>query len=121
MAEFQKVMRQGKRMCKRYGECESCPIFKANISCPVICCESDRSIADVERIIMDWAAAHPETRYPTWREWQMQNFPYALHRVCPASYMNSCGVHETCTQCCAQPIPADIAKKLGIEPVTEEE
>lgn len=122
MAEFQEVMRQGKRMCKRYGECESCPIFKANISCPVVCCESDRSIADVERIIMDWAAAHPEPRYPTWEEWYKSNFPNVGHPVCPNYFLkNTCGLYKSCDECRAQPIPADIAQKLGIKPIEAKE
>lgn len=122
MAEFQEVMRLGKRMCERRDACGSCPIFKARISCPVVCYEDVGSLAEVERIIMEWAAAHPEPRYPTWEEWHMQNFPDALHHACPENYMNNvCGSYETCTQCCAQPIPADIAQKLGIQPIIAKE
>ena len=43
---------------------------------------------------MEWAEAHPEPEYPTWVEW-----------------FNSMGGVD-----CGEPIPADIAEKLGIKP-----
>lgn len=122
MAEFLEVMRQGKRMCERRDACVSCPIFNAKIGCPVVCYEDDRLMADVERSIMDWAAEHPEQRYPTWNEWHESNFPGVSSPICPEYFSNNiCESHETCTQCRAQPIPADIAQKLGIKPITEME
>lgn len=119
MAEFQEVMRQGKRMCERRDACVSCPIFNAKIGCPVVCYEDDRLMADVERIIMDWAAEHPEPRYPTWKEWYQECLPDAPLKCRRAFMYTSCGT-RTCDACLSEPIPADIAQKLGIKPITEE-
>lgn len=120
MAEFQEVMRQGRRMCERHNACASCPIFKAKITCPVVCYEDDCSLVDVERIILDWAAEHPGPRYPTWEEWNKSNFPEVLRPICPKYFSNvGCKSYETCMQCLAQPIPADIAQKLGVKLIEE--
>ena len=121
MAEFQEVMRQGKRMCERRDACGSCPIFKAKISCPVVCYEDDRPLVNAERIIMEWAAEHPELRYPTWEEWQSTNFAKSDCAARPCMFMH-CKNHDECKKktCMNHPIPADIANKLGIQPITEE-
>lgn len=123
MAEFLEVMRQGKRLCERCGECESCPIFNAKISCPVVCYEDDRPIADVERIIMDWAAEHPEVRYPTWAEWADSNFPNAYVTIVPCAFTVCPIIDKKCSksECLNISIPADIAQKLGIQPITGKE
>lgn len=120
MAEFQEVMRQGKRMCERRDACGSCPIFKAKISCPVVCYEDDRPLVNAERIIMEWAAEHPESRYPTWNEWYQECFPDAPLKCRRAFMYTSCGT-RTCDECLSEPIPADIAQKLGIKPIMEKE
>lgn len=122
MAEFQEVMRQGKRMCKRFKACDGCPIYNAKLACPVIDVTDDKYDV-IERIIMDWAAEHPESRYPTWNEWHESNFPGVSSPICPEYFSNNIceSQHETCTQCRAQPIPADIAQKLGIKPITDKE
>ena len=102
MAEFQKVLEQAKRMCGTFGlDCSGCEL-----------CDSDNGVcalapygalanidviklAEIERIIMDWAAANPEPRCPTWAEW-----------------LRMLGVVRL-----SDMIPADIAKKLGIKPL----
>ena len=118
MAEFQEVMRQGKRICESCHECEPCPIHKATIACPVVCYEDDCSLAEVERIIMGWATEHPEPRYQTWKEWQEATFPEARNQLCINHFAPAeC---KGCTACRSKPIPADIAQKLGIQPITEE-
>lgn len=70
--------------------------------------------------VMDWAKAHPEPRYPTWKEWWRREFPNADTDIAPCMF----GVRErfgctsgNCDKCRAQPIPADIAEKLGIKPI----
>lgn len=120
MAEFQEVMRQGKRICESCHECEPCPIHKATIACPVVCYEDDCSLAEVERIIMDWAAEHPEPRYPTWNEWQKANFPDAQEELYPCNFARCPKNPSECFVCDLyreSAIPADIAQKLGIEPI----
>ncbi len=118
MAEFVEVLRQAKRMCK--ANCEECPLSHTvgNI-CPIAVTGNDE-IAEIERIVMDWAASHPEPRYPTWEEWHKTNFPDADHNICPSYFMSNkplgtCAV--SCKECTNTPIPADIAEKLGIKPI----
>lgn len=69
-----------------------------------------------------WAAEHPVPRYPTWREWQESVFPDFSRRIDPCVFMDftelKCGENLTCQACQERPIPADIAAKLGIKPVT---
>ena len=99
MAEFQEVMRQAKRMCERFGrDCAGCGI--AGGHCPLGPIPENWDVSDfenIERIVMDWAAANPEPKYPTWTEW-LRTF-------------SADGVDLYA------PIPADIAEKLGIKPI----
>lgn len=118
MAEFQVVMRQYKRMCE-CSTCDNCPF------CVDMYCDDFLKTDPVsaERIILEWAAEHPEPRYPTWLEWWIEKFPDAEERVAMCNF-TQCprpGDPDHCNECINSPIPADIAKKLGIEPVTEEE
>lgn len=96
MAEFQKVMKQAKRMCDAQEDCEVCPLGK-KLDC--VCVLSDAAMmmdADkIERIVMDWAEKHPEPRCPTWAEW-----------------LKMLGVEKL-----SDIIPADIAEKLGVKPI----
>ena len=119
MSEFTDVMRQARRMCKAQEDCESCPLWNtANFFCKLdTTCYSDDSA--IESIVMKWAAEHPETVYPTWREWQNSTFPDAVKHIMPCEFESKnrfkCK-EKTCYQCIAEPIPADIAEKLGIKP-----
>lgn len=111
MAEFQEVMRQLTRMCD--NNCYKCPLNKLDIHCPVL---EDGIESNVEQIVMDWAVQHPEPRYPTWNEWHESNFPEVSSLICPKYFSDDiCESNETCTQCRAQSIPADIAQKLGVK------
>ena len=71
-----------------------------------------------------WAAEHPAQRYPTWREWQHSMFPGAGDNMYPCSFLShtecKCKGRSTCDECREQPIPADIAAKLGIKLITTE-
>ena len=92
MAEFAEVMREARRMCKVHTDCKGCP--RVGLRCVTVSCIwGDEDIADFERTVHDWAKAHPEPRYPTWWDW------FFAERIEPVN-----------------PIPADIAEKLGIEP-----
>jgi hypothetical protein len=125
MAEFQEVMRRAKRMCKAQHNCYECP---ANVICNVnechkriSCVASISDYKNVERIVMNWAAENPEPRYPSWREVWKQLFPDGQRTPCPGRCGKKyapewCG-QEECGECKNRPIPADIAKKLGIKPI----
>lgn len=42
--------------------------------------------SEIERVVMRWAAEHPEPQYPTWEEWQKTNFPDAESAIFPCSF-----------------------------------
>lgn len=127
MAEFQEVMRQARRMCGAHLDCDNCSMRDVigTAGCPFLEAYIDRA-KQIERIVMDWAATNPEPRYPSWKEWQDANFPKADVKVSPCAYETGkyfkCATHD-CDSCRDQPIPADIAEKLGIKPIggTEDE
>ena len=113
MAEWMEVMNQFDRMCSYYqreDECPmGCPMSGVNISqCRKIAFECPDS---VERTVMSWAAEHPVI-YPTWYEWLE-----AAGIVCKAKSEYS-QIYDTVlpTPKMFDPIPADIAEKLGIKP-----
>ena len=119
MSEFTDVMRQARRMCKAQEDCESCPLWNtANFFCKLdTTCYSDDSA--IENIIMQWAAKHPEPSYPTWDEWQNSVFPDADGYITPCRFGSKVRfkcTEKTCYECREEPIPADIAEKLGIKP-----
>ena len=77
----------------------------------------------VEKIAMDWAAKNPASTYPTWEEWRVANFPDTSSPITPCHFMTTSEwydisgcVCEVCAVCRSKPIPAYIAKKLGIKP-----
>ena len=107
---------------KGCGECPAGKLRSANGACLV------RRIAKVDNCeeqiegLRAWAAEHPAPRYPTWNEWQHSMFPDANGKIIPCSFasMEKLGCAGlTCMECREQPIPADIAEKLGIKPIDE--
>ena len=105
--------------------CDKCPASKlrsANGVCLV------RRIAKVDNCeeqiegLKAWAAEHPVPRYPTWNEWQKRMFSDAPEYVKPCSYVDRSRLDcsGVCSICRNKPIPADIAEKLGIKPITTE-
>lgn len=105
--------------------CDKCPagrLRSANGVCLV------RRIANVDNCeeqiegLRAWAAEHPAPRYPTWTEWQQKMFPDASEVMVPCSFasVDKFGCDGfLCEECREQPIPADIAEKLGIKPIEE--
>ena len=127
MAEFTEVMRQAHRMCVAVNDCENCPAATMVAGCafklsPQFLPEKDR--AEMERVVMQWAAEHPEQRYPTWLDWLKSVFHEGKHdTIVPCSFATPkhlrCDEHYDCDHCRNSPIPADIAEKLGIKPIGE--
>ena len=123
MAEFIEVMRQAQRMCKAYRDCSQCALYWARTGggCAFGYVSSDGRVSfdEVERKIDAWAKKHPEPVYPTWSEWQNSIFIDGIKRILPCEFGSSnrfkCK-EKTCYQCINEPIPADIAEKLGIKP-----
>lgn len=132
MAEFAEVMCQATRMCEYYERsrtlsCTQCPLSRVNARCGHSLCLDIGSInaeeaAEIEHAVMAWAAEHPAQRYPTWNEWQDSTFPNRSRDVSPCEFDDgnrfNCEAKE-CEKCMNEPIPADIAAKLGIKPIEE--
>ena len=129
MAEFQEVCRQALRMGMAMNDKAGYLLEYAEM---VITAAGEVPVGDgrvavtpdaLEREIMEWAAAHPEPRYPSWNETWVRLFPYAHlgDSPCPNHFLQSersmpCA-HRACNECKSLPIPADIAEKLGIKPI----
>lgn len=125
MAEFLEVMKQRKRMCTKYeggGICQSidynmCPLKGHDLCCRPLTNIDINKIQEGEVIIMKWAAEHPEPVYPSWIDWLMSE------GVIPTNYMvansTDSGVRAGTfyvTSKAFEPIPVDIAQKLGLQP-----
>lgn len=130
MAEFFEVMKQTRRMCWSVS-CNNCILPRR--SDEMYIWEdapsgfTDEEIIEIEAKTMKWAAEHPEVHYPTWREWQREHFRDAAIMMRPCAFMSDADAHcfdymgaHCCSDCANQHIPADIAKKLGIKPITKE-
>ena len=105
MADFQEVMKQFHRMCKFYQSRRSCPKGCPMSGLNISQCRKQLvdAYVDAEYAVMAWAAEHPEHVYPTWFEWLKS--------------VGALPAEQTiCHRGLEQPIPADIAEKLGIEP-----
>lgn len=107
MANFQEVGQQWARMCKAFrllpNGCSGCPLVDEH------CYHESPFALDFDRIeyvVMQWAKENPESVYPTWVEWfrQMKIIPH--EQKCFHTWL-------------LEPIPADIAQKLCIEPKGE--
>lgn len=105
MAEFKEVMRQYKRMCHAYPQCNGCP-FKAELEwdCQPDALFDEEDMDIWETTVMDWARKHPEPVYPTIREL----INYIMNKI-PGESVS----YET-------RIPANIAKEFNILPINEE-
>ena len=105
MAEFVEVIKQFDRLCGS-TDCIECPMEGH-------CCVADaRNDPDVfEKSVMDRAKEHPEHVYPTWIEW-MRDIGLAEK---PGLWNYFTG-NVFATTKIYQPIPADIAERLGIKP-----
>jgi len=100
MAEYKDVIQQFKRMCRYYnGSMDGCPLYCKGHGCNISHCRmlafEDKKFATV---VMKWAKENPV--YPSWGEWLQKLY----------NNTNYAGIFIT-------PIPADIAQKLGIEPI----
>nr|DAH18757.1 MAG TPA: hypothetical protein [Caudoviricetes sp.] len=136
MAEFTEVMRQAKRLCAAHDSmCASsnCPLDNEEVdACRLLPDHDGEDYNELERIIMDWAAEHPEPVYPTWKDSWKQMFPEAdIERVfCPEIFGDkykcdwcqgwSCDDNYSCDECLERPMPAEVAEKLGIKPISRQ-
>ena len=118
-------MIKGEDCQSQHGKgCKQCPADKlrgANGICMVRgIAKADNCEEQIEGL-KAWAKEHPAPRYPTWDEWQHNMFPDASKKMMPCSFESRDKLGCTgliCLQCRMRPIPADIAEKLGIKPIT---
>lgn len=112
---FAEVVKARNRMGEE-TDCSECPL-NGKDCCEFVDLNSDDKIAEFENSVMSWAETHPEMRYPTWREWQNENFPNATVNFKPC-YFDArvrCPEDGSCTKCANAEIPESIAVKLGIK------
>ena len=110
MADFAQTMKDWARMCASIqggiAQCDNCPLFK------VLCQYKPNEkvdLAGAEKIIEKRAEDNPEPVYPTWGEWL--NELGVVNKIID----NGALIYEPVAKM-RQPIPADIAQELGIEP-----
>ena len=68
----------------------------------------------IEEVVMAWAAKHKEPVYPTWGEW-LEKQGVVKTVISPRFKENGASYYTPMYEI-TNPIPADIAEKLGIEP-----
>ena len=110
MAEhsFQEVLRQYKRMCCGKA-CSDCCFhkFKMSLSHQMACLRFLKEYpVEAEALIMNWAAEHPEPVYPSIAKY-LERFGIIIRRD---------GSLEADFFKANEPMSADAAKLLGIEP-----
>ena len=112
VSDFEITMRDWKRLCdsmnKKYDfhSCEICPVHKS--VCGGIWEMSENTDWKLlQEKVTAWAAENPEPQYPTWGEWLMSIG--VINGVHPHGAIDALGNLK-------QPIPADIAEKLGLKP-----
>ena len=123
MAQFVEVMRQAQRICLEHpGDCDGCPLRDEDgLFCRFSLGENYLYYDTAERIVLKWAKEHPEPVYPSWYQFQETTFPGHTRWICPMAFGIECPSKNTtdahtCKVCRDNPIPAEIAEKLGIKP-----
>lgn len=128
MAEFVEVMRQARRIClENPGDCDGCPLRDDDgLACRFYIDREYIYDDTTERIVLKWAAEHPEPVYPSWEEAWKKLFPEMASVRPPCvryflptgEYQDICDRFDgECYKCNELPVPAEIAKKLGIRPI----
>lgn len=114
MADFVQTMKDWRRMCDAYTTddaarcCQGCPM--SGRGCGAIYENGNADPEVIEREVNQWAAEHPEPVYPTWGEW-LESFGVVEVTKAKDRIITVMMKPEL-----LNPIPADIAQKLGIEP-----
>lgn len=127
MAEFVEVMKQARRICLEHpDDCDGCPLHDDDgLVCRFDFGEKYLYYDTAERIVLKWAAEHPEPVYPSWYQYQETTFPGHTRWICPMVFGVECPSKSTtdahaCKVCRENPIPAEIAEKLWIKPKEKE-
>lgn len=127
MAEFVEVMRWAYKICIEHKGncCHKCPLLTSYGECRFKISSIITDPRKLEPLIMDWAAERPEPVYPSWEEAWNTLFHDAYDKRVPClryflphdRYVQLCEKSNgRCYECRHQPIPAEVAEKLGIRP-----
>ena len=113
MAEFVEVTFQHVRMCRKCSACVDCPLYDSKL-CTVAKYELTRKdLREAEAIIIQWANENPGPAYPTWGEW----FESRGDLISGWDNTTSVGwLYNRILEVLHEPIPDDIAEKLGVKP-----
>jgi len=120
MTNFAQIMRDWQRMCKYYDEhyqedcCHICPIHNCDA---IWAMDEATDWGKIEEVVNTWAAEHPEPKYPTWREYLKKmglTTPKSVYFI--DEYSAGARLEDRLNEKADQPIPAEIATALGLEP-----
>lgn len=122
-------MRSLQEMAKRISTehcrkgCQDCPAAKwrgeNNVCLVRRLAKTSNCEEQIEKLKL-WDEEHPEERYPSWYEVWAKKFPNGECTICPILFDKSYKCDEgNCDRCRAKPIPENIAKAFGVEPVIE--
>lgn len=135
--DFVQTMKGWRRMCETIqsenqktssgGWCKGCPVQGVCVIDTEIKDTTEKGLAMIGERIQSWAEENPELIYPTWGEWLEQQgicFSSLTHR----NHVGGIAIPEVfnyqiegktafiCGDKVNEPIPADMAQRLGIEP-----
>lgn len=119
MSDFVQMMKDWRRMCKDRN-CGSCNLKDSCNIDPEY--RTDTDIRKIDTKVKIWAAEHPEPVYPTWIEWLMK-CGVLMPTMDTDIVFSEDGKHLVTgvrfTLKAYEPMPADLAQKLGTEPKEE--
>lgn len=125
MSDFVKTMRNWRRMCNAFGDkhhdecCNFCPLGHLE-SCGRIWEIEEDTYGTIAETVDAWAAEHPEPVYPTWAEWLIEQRLTEIKGVVFSGHREDetliAKIEGVLSKAAYEPIPADIAKKLGLKP-----
>ena len=127
MSDFVQTMKDWRRMCRAYSTddddcCKGCPVLDYDNGCCEIYEMGATDWKKYENAIVKWAAEHPEPKYPTWVEWLMK-CGVLMPTMDTDIVFSEDGKHLVTgvrfTLKAYEPMPADLAQKLGVEPKGE--
>lgn len=119
MADFVQTMKDWRRMCDTYTTddaarcCQGCPMDGRG--CGAIYEGGNADPEVIEREVNQWAAEHPEPVFPMWCEWLADKGVVDVARM-PVDYSGGIITEIKPSGKMYEHIPADLARKLGIEP-----
>ena len=111
MAEFCAVMKQWGRLCSTHicYDCSECVLTGTDV-CDSYAKDNAQNAAEIEKRVMAWAKEHHEPQYQTWGEW------LAEHGIVIPDKVGEGRIKYNILRKVTEPIPADIAEKLGLKP-----